>query len=337
MTAPGSSHDLWRELCDHHMHAVCKEREDEVGGRSEKEVELLEAFAENYLNAQHWSTKRQILSLMADKLSLSELREFIPSITSYRYNIARRHRLLHGRAAPVPCQENKRMCIEPAKLEHFVSFITSPRIIQEVPFGEKLLKLSTGKEIRTPNVIRMMVPERIVQQYEQYCYESSFSPMSKKTLQRILAVCSVSTRKSLQGLHNFSAQGSQAFDDVAKLADKLVDCGKPQEWTRDIKQQLRSSKQYLQGDFKVRAISLVLPCLHSLRAGSCLGSSARAAEPQKGAAVKRERDLKRESALRLWCTFCMMLLRMILGFMEIPISFLFFYLHLKGFVQQARK
>ena len=34
--APGSSHDLWKELCDRHMHAVCKEREGEVGGRSEK-------------------------------------------------------------------------------------------------------------------------------------------------------------------------------------------------------------------------------------------------------------------------------------------------------------
>ena len=176
--APGSSHDLWKELWDRHMNAVCREREDEVGGRSEKEMELLEAFAESYLNAQHWSNKRQILSLMADKLSLSQLREFIPSITSYRYNIARRHRLLHGRAAPVPCQENRRMRIEPAKVEHFVSFITSPHVIQEVPFGEKLLTLSTGEEIRTPNVIRMMVPERIVQQYEQYCYESSFSPMT---------------------------------------------------------------------------------------------------------------------------------------------------------------
>ena len=30
------------------------------------------------------------------------------------------------------------MRIEPVKLEHFVSFITSPRVIQDVPFGEKL-------------------------------------------------------------------------------------------------------------------------------------------------------------------------------------------------------
>ena len=55
------------------------------------------------------------------------------------------------------------MKIEPVRLEHFVSFITSPHVTQDVPFGEKLLKLSTGEIIKTPNVIRTMIPERIVQ------------------------------------------------------------------------------------------------------------------------------------------------------------------------------
>ena len=252
--APGASEELWSELCERHMQAVSKESQNEGVSRSEKEVKLLEAFAESYFNAQHWSTRRQILSLMADKLSLHELREFIPTITSYRYNIARRHRLLHGRAAPVSCHDNRRMRIDPAKLEHFVSFITSPHVIQDVPFGEKLLKLSTGEIIRTPNVVRTMIPERIVQQYQQYCYEINFTTMSKRTLQRILDVCSASVRKSLQGLDNFSAQGSQAFDDLAKLTDNLVDCGKLPEWARDVKQHLRSSKQYLKGDYKVRII-----------------------------------------------------------------------------------
>ena len=97
--SPEKSQELWRELCD--RHAVCSESQVVVEGRSEKETELLNAFAESYLNAQHWSTRRQILSLMADKLSLREMREFIPTVNSYRYNIARRHRLIHGRAAPL--------------------------------------------------------------------------------------------------------------------------------------------------------------------------------------------------------------------------------------------
>ena len=97
--APENSQELWTELCD--RHAVCSESQVVVEGRSEKETELLNAFAESYLKAQHWSTRRQILSLMADKLSLREMREFIPTVNSYRYNIARRHRPIHGIAAPL--------------------------------------------------------------------------------------------------------------------------------------------------------------------------------------------------------------------------------------------
>ena len=153
------------------------------------------------------------------------------------------------------------MRIEPVRLEHFVSFITSPHVTQDVPFGEKLLKLSTGEIIKTPNVIRTMIPERIVQQYQQYCCETNFEPMSKRTLQRVLAVCSSSVRKSLQGLDNFSASGVEAFDALEKLVDKLVDCGKTQQWAREIKQQLRLSKQYLKGDYKVGAYFIIMRCL----------------------------------------------------------------------------
>ena len=224
---PENSQELWMELCD--RHAVCSESQVMVEGRSEKETELLNAFAESYLNVQYWSTRRQLLSLMADKLSLKEMKEFIPTVTNYRYNIARRHRLIHGRAAPLPNQEKRRMRIEPVKLEHFVSFIASPRVVQDVPFGEKLLKLSTGEIIKTPDVIRTMIPERIVQQYQQYCSETNFEPMSKITLQRVLAVRSSSVRKSLQGLDNFSASGMEAVDALEKLVDKLVDCGKTQQ------------------------------------------------------------------------------------------------------------
>ena len=134
------------------------------------------------------------------------------------------------------------MRIERIKLEHFVSFIASPYIIQYVPFGEKLLKLSTGKIIKTPNVIRTMIPERIFQQYQQYCCEINFVPMSKRTLHRVLGICSSSVCKSLQGPDNFSAQGAKAFEHLGKLVDKLVDCGKTQQSMREIKQQLRLSK-----------------------------------------------------------------------------------------------
>ena len=79
------------------------------------EVKFLEACAQSYLNAQQWNTGWQILSFIADNLSLNDLRQFFPTITSYRYNIALLHSLFHGRAAPVPCNDTRRMRIKPAK------------------------------------------------------------------------------------------------------------------------------------------------------------------------------------------------------------------------------
>lgn len=60
---------------------------------------LLKALAECYNNAQHRSIRRQVLSIMADQVTFKQLKHFIPSLTRYRYNIARHHLLLHDKGA----------------------------------------------------------------------------------------------------------------------------------------------------------------------------------------------------------------------------------------------
>lgn len=220
-------------------------------GRTQAEEELLQALAESYFNATHWSTRRQILSIMADKLPLKELQQLIPGLTAYRFNIARQHKLLHGRGTVVPVDTARRMKVDYAQVDHFLSFITSPHVVQDLPFGEKMLKLSTGEVIKTPNVVRMLIPERITQQYIQLCTETGFTPMSKRTQLRVLDACSASVRKSLQGLDNFSAQGSNAFDYLCETVDRIADQVKSQAWAKETKQSLRDAKQYLRADYKV--------------------------------------------------------------------------------------
>ena len=146
----------------------------------------------------------------------------------------------------------RRMKVDYAKVDHFLNFITSPHIVQDMPFGERMLKLSTGEVIKTPNVVRMLIPERITQQYFQFCAETEFTPMRKRTLLRVLDVCSASVRKSLQGLDNFSAQGTKAFEDLCETIDRIADQAKSQAWAKETKQALRSAKQYLRADYKVR-------------------------------------------------------------------------------------
>ena len=87
------------------------------------------------------------------------------------------------------------MAVSQTQLDHFLDFITTTHIIQDLPSGQKSIKLSTKEVITVPNFIRMMVPGSILKQYLAYSSESGFT-----TLLRILSVCSASVRKSLQGL-----------------------------------------------------------------------------------------------------------------------------------------
>ena len=113
------------------------------------------------------------------------------------------------------------MAVSQSQLDHFLDFITSQHVMQDLPFGEKSITLSTKEVIMVPNVVWMMIPESIVKQYLTYADECGFTPLSGRTRLRILSVCSASTRKSLQGLHYVSSAGRQAFDDLKDVVDRL--------------------------------------------------------------------------------------------------------------------
>ena len=123
--------------------------------------------------------------------------------------------------------------------------------MQDLPFGQKYLKLSTGDTIEVPNVIRLMIPQRVVQQYKHYCSETNFKPFSDTTMLRVLSECSASVRKSLQGLDYFAAEGARAFDDLTVLIRQVAGLGAGKEWEERVTEALKADKLYLKGDYKV--------------------------------------------------------------------------------------
>lgn len=137
---------------------------------------MMSALAECYRAADSWETCRQILSIMADKFALNHLRHWIPYLSQYRFTEARRHCLVCGRGAPVLTVPTPRMRVSTAQIDHFIGFINSTHIIQDLPFGERTIMLSTKETIKVPNVIRMIIPEWIAILYMAYCQESRFTP-----------------------------------------------------------------------------------------------------------------------------------------------------------------
>lgn len=243
--APNDAGSLWEAVQS--SHKVDKA----LGSTSSVEQMYLKAFAETYENAESWQSQRQILSIFADLVPNTTIEQYIPGINEYRVKIARLHIADHGRGASIPVKKSARLRIDESQLDHFLSFITSPHVIQDLPFGQKYLRLSDGRVLETPNVIRSMIPQRIVEQYTQFCKESDVKPLSPSTIRRILTVCSASVRKSLQGLDYISADGAKAFDDLIELirnAEHLID---DKEDVKLCEEALKTSKQYIKTDYKV--------------------------------------------------------------------------------------
>lgn len=239
---------IWQELVSNSP-AICTKLGVDL--LSPLETSYLEALAESYHNAHSWETRRQILSIMSGVANYNHIVKFIPGLTRYRYSVANLHRLQFGRGAPVEHQPLTRIKVDLKQLDHFLGFISSPHLIQDLPFGSNKLKLSNGQAIEVPNVIRSLIPERIARQYTQYCEDTGFTPFSKSTMLRVLSECSATVRKSLQGLDYYAAEGAQAFDNLIKIVHQMGELISNSTWETTTTESLKTSKLYLKGDYKV--------------------------------------------------------------------------------------
>ena len=59
----------------------------------------------------------------------------------------------------------------------------------------------------------------------------------------------------MQGLVNYLAEGTRAFDDLRVIVDKLSQAGLTNEKVAQLQESLTEAKQYLKGDYKVGCIT----------------------------------------------------------------------------------
>ena len=163
---------------------------------------VMNGISEAYTGAESWQARREILSIVATKLPLRLLQLFIPGLTEYRFSAARLYAKAYGADAKIEKTPKMLQKFENCQISHFIDFIISPHVCTDIPFGQKVLKLSSGTELFVPNTIRNMTPNRIIDQYHLYRKEMclDFHPLSRTSLLLILKNCKASTRKSLQGI-----------------------------------------------------------------------------------------------------------------------------------------
>ena len=155
LSKENASH-LWEGL---QTSKLVNEKLDMVSSSLPSEKAYLKALAASYKIAGSWDTQRQILSIIAGVASYKSAFEFTSGLTWFCYTVANLHRVQYGSGAPLPLECQTRLHNERVQLDHFLSFITSPHLVQDLPFGERNLVLSTGETITVPNVIRTMIPQ----------------------------------------------------------------------------------------------------------------------------------------------------------------------------------
>ena len=212
---------------------------------------LIHAYNES-LNSQ---TRKQILSVFADDYKIKELQDMIPGLSEWRIKQARAHAANAGKGQPVDSGPAYRTRLNPTKTDHFLEFISRPDYLQDVSYGTKKLHLESGETITIPAAIRTLIPSRIIQQYENYCAATDFQPLSKSTLHKIVSACAASQLKSLEGLDYITNDGAKAFDTLKQVADTLANNGADVGSVKDMTMDIKSSKRYLKGDYRVHVAS----------------------------------------------------------------------------------
>ena len=87
---------------------------------------------------------------MVDLVPFSKLQEHLLGISRYRVTFAGRHIKKYGREVPLPTARSTKMRIDYSHLNYFLSFLTNPHVIQDLPFGQRYLYLSGGKILESP-------------------------------------------------------------------------------------------------------------------------------------------------------------------------------------------
>ena len=142
----------------------------------------LEALMTTYRNAKTSGLRTEILSIYAFRCAipvLMKLHEPYEKLTRYQVERARSHAKLHG-PGTIPEKELKhRVHPDMAKVDHFLEFANRPYSYKDVAHGSRILK------IPMPNIIRTFTRSTMVKQYQSFCEEENFNPLSRSTLFKV--------------------------------------------------------------------------------------------------------------------------------------------------------
>jgi len=152
------------------------------------EAKVMTNLTALYEGSTSWFTKMTVLSIFGKQFTKTQLTNMIPGLTKWRIDQARKHATVVGSGVSAEREPVVRYRLDKEKVEHFLDFISCPNYIQDVAYGTKNLRMSSGEVIEIPNLVRTILSSRMVMLYQTYCKEINFEPLGRSTLFTILKV-----------------------------------------------------------------------------------------------------------------------------------------------------
>ena len=239
--APGQSSALRNEIFKRHV-----------------EIDIPKQIKDAVLKA-NGNVKIQLLSLVSGRnkegrynFTIEEIMSMFPGVSKHYVQMARNHVQTEKVGLPIISQKYKRKTLKDSQIHHFLDFIQQSNLVQDVASGTRTVSLSMGRKAAMPNVVRTLHKAEIIRLYEASCVEECYgSTPSTRTLWNILEMCPASQRKSLAGLDNVAAEGSDSFDVLNQVAKKIVSkYPDRKEIVEIMEKKLIKGKRYLKGEYK---------------------------------------------------------------------------------------
>ena len=141
------------------------------------------------------------------------------------------------------------------KMEHFLEFLLSRGLLQDVAYGVNKIKFDSGEQPKVANAILTMKYSHTIAFYKDICQEINYSAMSDTSLWRVLHRINPSQRKALAGLDDFTAAGMNGFQVLLGITEK---------WKyQDIAKSLHKGKRYLKSNYPAKCSEDSTFCSHS--------------------------------------------------------------------------
>ena len=130
------------------------------------------------------------------------------------------------------------------KIEHFLEFLFSRDLLQDVAYGVNKRKFDSSEQRKVANAILTMKYSHTIAFYKEICQEINYSPMSDTSLWRVVRGINPSQRKALASLDDFTAAGMNGFRVLLGIAEN---------WKyQDIAKSLHNGKRYLKSKYPAK-------------------------------------------------------------------------------------